>query len=149
MRLTALIFLLSAAALSCRTVKEYVPVDRIVRETITVRDTVVQVRIARTRDSVTVILGRDTASYLENPYAFSRAEVSGGALTHVLGSREADIAVKTQYVERLRTDSIPYAVEVPGPVVTVRAPSFGQALGFIAAGIALAFIGLFIYRLSK
>ena len=149
MKLIALIFLSLAAAASCRTAKEYVPVERIIRETLTVRDTRVQVRIVQTRDSVTVSLDRDTASYLENTYAFSRAEVSGGTLTHVLGSRNADIAVKTQYVERLRTDSVPYAVKVPGATVTVHAPTIWQALWLIAVGMLLAFTGLFIYVLSK
>ena len=68
--------LLPAACTAVKTVKEYVPVERIVKETVTVRDTVVNVRIEQVRDSVVIPLARDTASFLENAYAYSCAPVN-------------------------------------------------------------------------
>lgn len=73
-----------------------------------IRDTIVEVRIPEhyaERET------RDTISELSNPFAYSRAEVSGGKLTHSLGTR-GTITERVQVVEKVIRDSIPYPVEV-------------------------------------
>jgi hypothetical protein len=95
--------------------KVYYPVtvERKTTEQVFVRDTVINTHVEYHRDSVTVPVGVDSVSVLTNPYAISRAEVSGGQLLHSLTTRpEANIEVRIQYVEKLRTDSIPVPFEV-------------------------------------
>ena len=74
------------------------------------RDTIVEVRIPEhyaERET------RDTISELSNPFAYSRAEVSGGKLTHSLGIvKDATVKERVKVVETIIRDSIPYPVEV-------------------------------------
>jgi hypothetical protein len=145
--LTALITLAA-----CKTV-EYVPVpvEHIVRETVTVRDTVIDVRIEHTHDSVTVPLSRDTVNYLENQYAYSYALVTGGDLVHSLGTQKGTVPVRTEYIEIIRTDSIPYTVkiDVPGKEVIIHKPTLWQRVTHIALGIVMALSGIILYRIFK
>jgi hypothetical protein len=133
----------------CGAIKEYVPypVERVIRETITVRDTVVDVVLKQIHDSVTVNLAKDTTSYLENRYAYTYAAVTGGNLIHSLGTQKESVTIETKYIEKIRTDSIPYAVEVPGKEVIVRKPTVWQTLSHIGTGMLIAAIlGLFIIK---
>jgi hypothetical protein len=151
MRKSTIIMLACLALSACKTIKEYVPVERIVRETVTVRDTVIDVQIKQIHDSVTVDLSRDTVSYLENTYAYSYALVSDGNLTHSLGTNKAPIQVETKYIERVLTDSIPYMVEMPvlGPEIIIHKPTFWQIVRYLAIGIVIAFAGLLVYKIFK
>lgn len=107
-----LIYLCSLSALmACKPMEKvaYVPAIHDV-ETI-IRDTIVDVRIPEhyaERET------RDTLSELSNPFAYSRAMVSNGTLTHTLGIHPtATVKEKVVYTETIVHDSIPYPVEVP------------------------------------
>ena len=105
------VFILAAACLltACRTKTVYVPIERKTVEIVTLKDTVVNVRLENIRDSIST---PDSTSYLSNKYAYSRAEVRGGKLNHSLGMWPVDIPVEVRYIERIRVDSIPVPYEV-------------------------------------
>jgi hypothetical protein len=149
-RLAFILVACMAFAFSCKVVKEYIPVERIVRETVTVRDTVIEVQIKQMHDSVTVNLLRDTTSYLENEYAYSYVMVVGGELLlHSLGTKNGYIPVKTKFIEIVRVDSIPYLKEipVPGPETIIHKPSFWQIVQWLSIGIVSAFLGMLVYKI--
>lgn len=116
----------------CATKREvqYIPVEKKVTEVVTLRDTVVTVKLQPYRDSTAVlpVQGKDTTSYLKNPYAYSYASYSKGVLHHSLVT-PPEVAVKgdVQIKEVVRTDSIPYAVPVPGETVYVNKPKWWQS----------------------
>jgi hypothetical protein len=142
------IFLSFAA---CKTVKEYVPLERVVRETVTLRDTIISVKLVQIHDSVSINLSKDTLSYLENQYAYSYAMITGGNLVHSLGTQEASLPVKTEYIEVIRTDSIPFirVVTLPGKEVVIHKPTFLQFLQHLAAGIVIGIAGIMIFLVFK
>jgi len=110
--LLGLFLIVLLTLLGCRTKTVYVPVKQTTRETVTVRDTVVDTRLAYYRDTV---ITPDTISFLSNPYSFSWAETKEGKLHHSLSSwPDTFIPVKTLYIEKIIVDSIPapYPVEV-------------------------------------
>lgn len=109
-----LIYLCSLSALmACKPVEKvvYVPKVHNVVTTIYAHDTVVVVKVPETyAERVTT----DTVSELSTPFAYSRAEVSGGKLSHSLGTHgELPTSVRIEEKIITRTDSIPYRVEVP------------------------------------
>lgn len=109
-----LIYLCSISALlACKPQKEvvYVPKVHNVVTTIYAHDTVVVVKVPETyAERVTT----DTVSELYTPFAYSRAEVSGGRLSHSLGTHgELPTSVRIEEKIITRTDSIPYRVDVP------------------------------------
>jgi hypothetical protein len=109
-----LIYLCSLSALlACKPVEKvvYVPEVHNVVTTIYAHDTVVVVEVPETyAERVTT----DTVSELSTPFAYSRAEVSGGRLSHSLGTH-GELPTSVRIEERVitRTDSIPYRVDVP------------------------------------
>ena len=98
---------------SCAPQKEvvYVPKVQHVVTTIYAHDTVVKVKVPENYVEVTSL---DTLSVLTLPFAESRAVVSGGRLTHSLGTH-GELPTSVRVEERIVTvtDSIPYPVEVP------------------------------------
>ena len=115
LRVLALIFVvfLGWLLVSCGVKKEiqYIPVEKKTIETVVLTDTVIDIQLVPYKDSIAV---RDTASYLENPYAYSRASWKGGMLYHSLGifplkSFRQNLQIPVTIIR----DSIPYAV--PGP----------------------------------
>lgn len=75
-----------------------------------IRDTIVEVRIPEHYAERETL---DTISELSNPFAYSRASVSQGRLTHSLGITEgATVKERVQVVETIIRDSIAYPVEV-------------------------------------
>lgn len=98
--------------LGCKTKTVYVPVKETSVETVTIRDTIIEMRLEYIRDSVVT---SDSLSLLSNRYAYSYAEMKEGQLHHSLSTwPDAILPVKVQYIDRLRVDSIPapYPVEV-------------------------------------
>ena len=86
----------------------YVPTIHTV-ETI-IRDTIIEVRIPEHYAERETL---DTISELSNPFAYSRASVSQGRLTHSLGIvKDATVKERVQVVEKIIRDSIAYPVEV-------------------------------------
>jgi hypothetical protein len=97
---------------SCKPVEKvvYVPKVHNVTTTIYAHDTVVVVKVPETyAERVTT----DTVSELSTPFAYSRAEVSGGKLSHSLGTH-GELPTSVRIEEKIITirDSIPYPVEV-------------------------------------
>ena len=113
-----------------------VTVERVHRETVTLRDTILQVKLIPQRDSITT---PDTTSTLRNRYCESSATVSQGQLTHTLATLpNSTQEVPVQIREVVRTDSIPYPV--PGPTVYVEKSlstmqRILQTIGVITIGI--------------
>ena len=109
-----LIYLCSLSALlACKPVEKvvYVPKVHNVVTTIYAHDTVVVVEVPETySERVTT----DTVSELSTPFAYSRAEVSGGKLFHSLGTH-GELPTSVRIEEKVVTirDSIPYHVDVP------------------------------------
>ena len=109
-----LIYLCSLSALlACKPVEKvvYVPKVHNVVTTIYAHDTVVVVEVPETySERVTT----DTVSELSTPFAYSRAEVSGGTLFHSLGTH-GELPTSVRIEEKVVTirDSIPYHVDVP------------------------------------
>lgn len=141
-----LIYLCSMAALvSCSPSEEAVSV---VKESHTVvvdettRDTVITIEVpvyVKERET------RDTVSELSSPFAWSRAEVSGGRLSHSLGTR-GEVSSRVTIREKVVTvtDSIPYPVEVP---VYVERELHGWQRGLMwIGGVAIAVASVAAYR---
>lgn len=99
--------------LGCKPVEKvvYVPKVHNVVTTIYAHDTVVVVKVPENYVEVTSL---DTLSVLTLPFAESRAVVSGGRLTHSLGTH-GELPASVRIEERVVTirDTIPYRVEVP------------------------------------
>lgn len=98
------------ALMSCRA--KYIPVEKKVTVTETVRDTVVKVRTEKEYVKHTV---PDTASTIETKYARSTAVWHGdtGMLEHTIENKPDSIEVSVQYVDR-RVEvekPVPYPVE--------------------------------------
>lgn len=87
---------------------EVVYVPTIHTEEVVVRDTIIEVCIP---EHYAERVSLDTISELSNPFAYSRASVIQGKLTHTLGTR-GTITERVQIVEKVIRDSIGYPVEV-------------------------------------
>jgi hypothetical protein len=124
----------------------YVPKVHNVVTTIYAHDTVVVVKVPETyAERVTT----DTVSELSTPFAYSRAEVSGGKLSHSLGTHgELPTSVRIEEKIITVTDSIPYRVDVP---VYIEMPlKWWQETLMWVGGIAIlsvaVYIGIKIFR---
>jgi len=79
-----IIFIVFVCILSgCRIKTIYVPVERRTIETVTLIDTIVEIKIEHIRDTVAI---PDTISFLSNKYTFSWAEWKDGLLRHSLST---------------------------------------------------------------
>lgn len=90
---------------------QYVPVETVRIDSISVRDTTYLTQLVPFRDSVQVA---DTVSYLSNEYAYSWARWQDGRLHHSLGIWPfATIRVQVPYyIDRYVYRSVPQIVEV-------------------------------------
>lgn len=91
----------------------YVPDVRTVTTEVVTHDTVIVTAIPEHYAERETL---DTLSELTNPFAYSRAEVSRGKLTHSLGIHPtAEVSQRVIVEEKIITirDTIPYRVEVP------------------------------------
>lgn len=129
---------------SCKPVEKvvYVPKVHNVVTKIYAHDTVVAVEVPETyAERVTT----DTVSELATPFAFSRAEVSGGRLSHSLGTH-GELPTSVRIEEKIVTirDTIPYRVEVP---VYIEKEIRGWRLWVYYAGVvAIAVASVAAYR---
>lgn len=93
--------------------KIYIPVEKTVTVTETVRDTVVQVQIEK---EYIKNITPDTTSMVETKYARSIATYHGklGLLEHDIENKDGDIPVKVVYTDKevLKEVPAPYPVEV-------------------------------------
>lgn len=101
--------------MACKPVERvvYVPEVHTVTTEVVTHDTVIVTAIPEHYAERETL---DTLSELTNPFAFSRAEVSRGKLTHSLGIYPtAEVSQRVIVEEKIITirDTIPYRVEVP------------------------------------
>jgi len=127
--------------------KVYVPVESTTVITETVRDTIVKVKLATYRDTITT---PDTISHLSNPYAESYARVSGGQLHHSLTSNAPEVDVKTVIVYRDKNviKKVPYPVD---RIVNVEKPltkwqKARMTFGDISAGAIVLLVVFWILK---
>lgn len=130
--------------------KIYVPVEKTVTVTETVRDTVVQVQIEK---EYVKNITPDTTSTVETKYARSTATYHGqsGLLEHDIENKSDSIPVKVVYKDREVITEVPapYPVEVEKKVpVPTRMPMRWWEKIFFYIGIA-AFGGGVLWLLSK
>ena len=92
----------------CKT--KYIPVERVVRDSIAVHDTVIQVKLKPFKE---VVLIDDTISLLDNEVATSEAKITNNKLYHSLEIKETPIKVETKFITEYKTikEPIPYEVE--------------------------------------
>jgi hypothetical protein len=133
---------------SCKPVEKvvYVPKVHTVTTEVVTHDTTIVVRIPENYVEVTSL---DTISVITLPFAESRAVVSGGRLTHALGTH-GELPTSVRIEERVVTvtDSIPYRVDVP---VYIEKPlKWWQESLMWVGGIAIlsvaVYIGIKIFR---
>lgn len=133
--------------MACKPTTIYVPtgqVKRVVTETV-YTDTVIVTQVPETyAERVTT----DTVSELSTPFAYSRAEVSGGILSHSLGTH-GELPTSVRIEEKIITirDSIPYPVEVP-VYVDKPMPVWEQSLIGGCAIILIFVVGCVLARLK-
>lgn len=109
-----LIYLCSLSALmACKPMEKvvYVPEVHTVTTEVVTHDTVIVTAIPEHYAERETL---DTLSELSNPFAYSRAVVSQGKLTHSLGTH-GELPTSVRIEEKIITirDTIPYRVEVP------------------------------------
>ena len=136
--------------MACKPTTIYVPtgqVKRVVTETV-YTDTVIVTQVPETyAERVTT----DTVSELSTPFAYSRAEVSGGRLTHSLGTH-GELPTSVRIEEKIITirDSIPYPVEVEVIREVAKPLRWWQRSLMWIGGIVIlsvaAYVGIKIYR---
>jgi hypothetical protein len=133
--------------ISCKTKMVYVPVERVRTETVTLKDTIVDVRLELIRDSVTV---PDSVSYLTNKYAYSWAGMKDGVLSHSLSTWGTPIPVEVKYVEKLIVDSVPVPYEVKVIEYRDKPLTAWQKVRMYIGGVSIilifVIIGYFIYK---
>jgi hypothetical protein len=146
-RIDQLIIFLFCLLTSCGTRTVYVPVDRVHTETVTLKDTIVDIRLEHIHDSVSV---SDSVSYLTNKYAYSWAGITGGRLNHSLGTWPVNIPVEIKYIDRIITDSIPFPYEVKVIEYKDKPLTWWQRVRITAGDISLwALAGAIIFLLVK
>ena len=140
-----LMWLILAGCNGPKVVTEYVTVENRTTETIIVRDTVLEVKLIQSRDSVVT---PDTVSTLQNPYCISTAGVKDGLLLHTLATKAgAKASGEVKYKERIIVDSIPYPVEVPGPTQYIEHNASWWETTFMVIGMVVS--ALLIISLLK
>lgn len=138
--------LLLLAACSPRVV--YVPVTETHTVTETKHDTIVTTFLP---PEATATIARDTTATAETSVALAVASYNGEAqkLTLTLQNKTTPVKVRTEYVERVIRDSIPYPVEVIKEAPAVRAPWYTGVLTVIAAAAVIALLLLIVFTRLK
>lgn len=146
--IAAMIF--SVIMSGCKCHEMPVPMERIVSDSVVIRDTMFKERLIPYKDSVSL---PDTSSFLSNPYAYSYASYSNGLLNHSLGIWPfATVRVQVPYfIEKTRR------VEIPKPYPVEKKLSWwertkidfgGYAIGTVVITILIV-VGKLVYKLKK
>lgn len=92
----------------CKT--KYIPVERVIRDSVAVHDTVIQVKLKPFKE---VVLIDDTISLLRSEVATSEAKITNNKLYHSLEVKDTPIKVETKIETRYKTikEPVPYEVE--------------------------------------
>ena len=123
----------------------YVPVERVVTQTITERDTTVLVRIER--DTVRVSSDRDTVVRAETNVAEAEARYQKGMLSLRLNNKNVDLPAQTKVKIIKVTETVPepYPVEKPMPYV----PKFYTTVYIISLIIVFVWVVHVIIKAKK
>lgn len=144
--LTAIIIILLTSAICSCSQTKLVPVETIRIDSISIRDTLFDVKLVPYKDSVA---SKDTNSYLSNAYAYSWARYANGILHHSLGIFPlATTQIKVPYfIDRYRYIEKPTIVEVEKKLTTWQ--SMKIKLGEWMIGIILLLAALLAYKLIR
>lgn len=130
----------------CKTIKP-VFIEKEVRDSIMVKDTVVEYILKPYKEKVTTL---DTISLLENEYAITRAETSGGKLKHSLETKEKPVEIKVQYLDRVITKEIPVPYEVEKVVEVEKKLNLWERLKLKLGGIVIIlFVAYFAQKFIR
>lgn len=134
---------------SC-TRKIYIPVEKTVTKTETVRDTIVQVKIEK---EYVKNITPDTTSTVETKYARSTATYHGdtGILEHDIENKEDSIPVKVVYTDKevIKEVPAPYPIEVEKKVeVPTRMPLRWWEKIFFYTGLVTIVVGVILIFLK-
>lgn len=130
---------------------QYVPIEKTVKDSVIVRDTVLVEKLIPYKDSVNIegTKGEDgkktASSFLYNPYGYSWAKWDGENLSHSLGIfPNTKIEFDFSWFDRVKVikEDVPYPVEKE----LTRWERIKMELGGLAIGIS---IGLIIYLVIK
>lgn len=97
----------------CRTKYLTIETTKVIHDSISLTDTIVNVELVPYLDSVAF---ETDSSYMENEYAWSTAEWDGLLLHHSLGIKRVPVKVKTEFKTKYKT----IAVETKVPYEVVR-----------------------------
>lgn len=140
MKTYILIIIFMTSVWSC-TKKVYIPLNTVTTITERLVDTVIKVNLQVYRDTVTT---PDTISHLDNPYAESWAQVSGGLLRHSLTSSKTPIEVKVVYKDIVRVDSVSVPVPVEKEVYVEKKLSKWQSIRMRIGEISIGAVGILL-----
>lgn len=142
------LILLILSLCSCRT--KYIPVELKTTETITVRDTLISLKLVPYKDSVSV---KADSSYLSNPYAYSWARVGkDGMLYHSLGIiPQAEVKGEIMFLDKTITKEVGVPVEVikEVPKKLNRWDRFVMGCGYVMIILLLVFVFIWFRRFTS
>jgi len=149
---TALAGLLIILLSSCKTktLIEYVPVEveKTIKETETIRDTII-FHIPVPDEKKNTVQPSDT-SKLENKYALSWAFWDGFFLHHYLGTKQDTIPIKAQTKDKVTTITVPIIVPVKGDTIVTNKLTWYQKLSVYWTIISLIIVIVFVvYKIKK
>lgn len=132
---------------SCKTKQIPVFVERVVKDSIVVRDTIQEVLLEPYYEEIST---KDTVSYLTNKYAYSEAKINNNELYHNLGIWQTPIGIKTIKLTEYKLIKEPVPYEVEKIVKIEKNLTWWQKIRMRIGEIALLFILVFVgFRLRK
>lgn len=141
--LAVALYLLTLPLNGC-TVTRYVPVERRVEVERIERDTIVQTELKR--EVVIVRTSVDTTATAETSYAIAKAHVDSCGLDLRIENKRRSIATPSKVVTIIKTDSVPYPVEVYVPQEIVKIPTFHRIMTWVGILALLIFSACILKR---
>ena len=136
------VVLLLSTLIGCRTKQVPVFIERVVKDSIVIRDTIQQVKLEPYFEEKET---SDTLSYLSNKYAYSEARVSNNKLYHSLGIWDKLIGVTTLKITEYKTIKEPVPYEVEKVVKVEKKLSIWQRLSITAGNIFVILLIFYIF----
>lgn len=136
------VVLLLSTLIGCRTKQVPVFIERVVKDSIVIRDTIQQVKLEPYFEEKET---SDTLSYLSNKYAYSEARVSNNKLYHSLGIWDKFIGVTTLKITEYKTIKEPVPYEVEKIVKVEKKLSIWQRLSITVGNIFVILLIFYIF----
>ena len=136
------VVLLLSTLIGCRTKQVPVFIERVVKDSIVIRDTIQQVKLEPYFEEKET---SDTLSYLSNKYAYSEARVSNNKLYHSLGIWDKLIGVTTLRITEYKTIKEPVPYEVEKVVKVEKKLSIWQRLSITVGNIFVILLIFYIF----